>query len=210
MKKRSSLLFVLLAIVFALSSCEIPFFGEEREPFQPGAVVSGVYVNSQADLMLMVPIGWLSYSGEDAKRQFGMGDLESAISDVKNKNKEDSLIVDFIATNPESFSVVLVAFIGVDKNFSWEKELESASEELNAEAIKQGATIEIISEFDYVIAEKDFKVLELDYTQEGITLNLYVCMSVSGDYASVLYIIPSPIEASEDSFESLAAKFQEI
>lgn len=196
MKKSYSFVVVLVALVFILSSCEIPFLGGKSEPFQPGALEAGVYVNSQADIMYIVPLDCIAYLGEETTRQINTGD--------------ERIKGDFLCTNPATGSTLFVAYYDAPRNYSVDKEIDSIVEEvIKIDGKEDGINFTIEDTFEYKIANKDFTVVDLALSTQGITVHEYLCLENSGDYPCVFIILPSPGSES-DSFENMAEMITEI
>lgn len=191
-------LVILLAIVCMLSSCELPFIGGKSEAFQPGSLTSGVYVNSQADIMYLVPMEWTSYIGEDAARQVDPQD--------------EKIMVDFLATNPSSGSTLFVAYYDAPRKYSADKEIDSIVDFIiGMDENEYGAKFIVEDTFEYNIAGKDFMVVDLSVSLQGVTVHEYLCLENSGEYPRMLIIRPSPFpEVSSDTFESMTEAITEI
>lgn len=83
-------------------------------------------------------------------------------------------------------------------------------ESVEAEAESYGWEIEKQDEYDHEIADKDFIVVEIKISVDGISINEYICIRKIDDYACMIVIVASPFGSEYNDFESIAGCFTSV
>lgn len=202
MKRLINITFLCALTVILVCSCSM-----SSKPFEKGKLESGNYINTQADLVFLTPDGWDIWVGEDAQEQVvgAANEVTEGKADTSN-----SAAFDLAAMDPQSGSNINLSYTQLGKFSNIDLEIAKMIESVEAEAESYGWEIEKQDEYDHEIADKDFIVVEIKISVDGISINEYICIRKIDDYACMIVIVASPFGSEYNDFESIAGCFTSV
>lgn len=207
MKKYVGILCAVLSIIMLLSSCSLPFFPKELEPFEEGMIAGGTYFNFQANFKYSVPVGWEIKTRSETKNILANTNSNSSFNQANEK-----VIVDLLAGSNTTGSSVVILFAPASnvsgKNF--DAEIDKAIEDAKTQFSGAGQDFQKMEQFPQTISGREFRVDLMETTLEDITLQQYICSCLIDSYICLVFITPSPIGGPDETFEALVGRFSII